>query len=235
LEAHVKVFILTAAYALSLFGATASLGRPAKSDGSSVEKIEFDVLRGKTLNEFTYSVSGDLLYKHKPFVPAVTGTKDMARFNISIGPNHSLAAAIGKDVDGQDTLYLLKLNVHAAISFQQGSAKWVAPIRTFWSPSGKYLVALCAYEGQRFVRAEIKTGAIAEGEFLSPGDRKRTWWVQNDPRWNGGTDVLYFTVNEGCNPFEDACGQDAVNSGKVLRTHSIALDAETLAVRLRGK
>jgi hypothetical protein len=193
----------------------------------------FDVPIGSTVQAFTFSKSGELLYKAKPFVPPVLERKDTKSFHIQLVPSRNLAAATGKDIDGQNTLYLLKLNVAASIPFQRGWVKWVAPWNTYWSPSGKYLIALCAYEGERFLRAAIKSGEVVDGPFLTSPDKKRSWSVHGEPQWVGNTDVLALSVDERCDALNDGCGSDDPKViDKVLGRHKVLLDAETLSLKV---
>lgn len=210
------------------------LGDPPAKKSKATDPTAFEVQRGKSVQGFSYTSSGQLLYNSKPFSPPIGGSGDIPKFHISLSPNRAFAAAVGKDIDGQDTLHLLKLNVNTAIPLQHGGYKSVGGvIGTWWSPSGKYLIALCAYEGQRFVRANIKTGEVIDGPWLKPEGKVALWAVKGEPRWDGNTDVLRLIVNETCDPYDGDCGPDAVNAGKVLATHQVALDAETLAVRVK--
>ncbi len=230
----VQVVVISIMVAISLSPSTilaAVAEKETASDMSSPEHLE--VRRGDTQHGFTYDSSGQLFYNSKPFKPAIIAPEYITAFDISLLPRRALAAAIGDDLDGQNILYLLKLGTGVAVPFQNGKVKWVAARKVFWSPSGRYLLALCAYEEQRFLRADIKTGEIVVGPFLAPKDVTRQWTIHGEPRWDGSTDVLYFEVEEFCNPFQDACGPDAENSGKVLARHEVRLDAETLAFRVR--
>lgn len=196
---------------------------------------EFDVRRGTTAHGFSYEESGGLLFNSKPFKPRVSGTRDMPNFHIALSPAGTFAAAVGKDIDGQDTLYLLKLNVGTAVPFQRGQYRSVGGvIGKWWSPSGKYFLALCAYEGQRFVRADIKTGEVVDGPWLKATGKPVLWVVKGIPQWDGNTDVLKLTVDESCDPYDGDCGPNAINVGKVLATRDVVLDADTLALSVRN-
>jgi len=216
--------------------AIASLADTPRKDKqrAAAPQNAFDINRGVAEHGFSYEQSGSLLFNGKRFKPSVSGTKDMPRFHIALSPGGRFAAAAGKDIDGQDTLYLLKLNVLTAVPFQRGQYRSVGGvIGTWWSPSGKYLVALCAYEGQRFVRADIKTGELVDGPWLKATDKHVLWAVKGAPQWDGNTDVLKVTVDESCDPYDGDCGPNAVNSGKVIATHTVILDADTLALSVR--
>jgi hypothetical protein len=106
----------------------------------------------------------------------------------------------------------------------QKPGTWSAAQRVFWSPSGQYMLALCAYEGQRFVGASLKTKKVVEGDFL--GREGKRWVITDEPQWNESSDTLTFTVDETCNPYnEDNCDPE-----RVLATYKASLDPATLKI-----
>jgi hypothetical protein len=175
-------------------------------------------------------------YKGADFSPPVAAaTASTQHFEISHLPRRRMAGAIGWDEDGQHTLYLLRLADHSAVSFQRGNVPYVAAVRTFWSPSGRYLLALCSYEGQPFVQANLDSGAIQEGSLLGPpGKPRRVWQIEGEPRWVGNTNVLGFTVDESCDPYQpddDDAGCKGASAGRVPAVRQVDLDASTLLTR----
>jgi hypothetical protein len=97
--------------------------------------------------------------------------------------------------------------------------------RVFWSPSQKYVVVLCAYEGERFISIDLTTKRLLDGNLM--GHDGKMWHVSDEPRWIPDTDVLVFGVNEHCNPYQDrACTDQRMNV--VLGRLEVRLDASTL-------
>ena len=177
---------------------------------------------GKTVSEFTFSQSGTLSYKGKPFNPAVKVKPDSVQsFRISLNKDKERAGAIAEDLDGQNSLYLLELDTHSATPLQKPGT-WSAAQQVFWSPSGRYMLALCTYEGQRFIGIDLKTKQVTEGDFL--GSEGKLWRISDEPRWAKDADILTFTVEETCSPYDDPnCDPE-----RVLARYSISLDPATL-------
>lgn len=99
---------------------------------------------------------------------------------------------------------------------------WSAAQKIFWSPSGRYMLTLCAYEGYRFISIDLQTKDIVEGGFL--GREGKLWGITDEPHWITGTDVLSFTVAETCNPYnEPNC-----DAQRVVAKYSISLNPATL-------
>jgi hypothetical protein len=192
----------------------------AKRQGG-VALPEITVPLGKTAGNFTYSKGGALSYEGKSFKPAVqVKPENIQSFRISMSRDEQMAGALAEDVDGQNSLYLLDLGTLVSTPLQK-PGKWSAAQRVFWSPSGQYMLALCAYEGQRFIGVTLKTKKVAEGDFLGR-DGKR-WVITDEPQWDRDSDTLTFTVDETCNPYnEDDCDPE-----RVLATYKASLDPAT--------
>ena len=188
--------------------------------------VEFEIPLGSTVNSFNYSNGGVLTYNGRNFSPSVTANaRDVHRFKISLLRSSGLAGAISVDVDGQNKLFLLNTNNLSSTPMQL-PGQWNAAQRVFWSPSRKYMVALCSYEGQRFIGMDLNAISMVEGEFLGRGGR--TWTISSEPRWLENSDVLIFNVGEYCNPYDDSCTGAQIN--KLLATYEVRLDAATLAL-----
>jgi len=185
---------------------------------------EITVPLGKTAGNFTFSKGGALSYKGKSFNPAVqVKAENIQSFRISMSRDGKMAGAIAEDVDGQNSLYLLDLGTLTSTPLQKPGT-WSAAQRVFWSPSGRHMLALCAYEGQRFIGANLNTKKIVEGDFL--GREGKRWVITDEPQWDKGSDSLRFTVNETCDPYnEDDCDPE-----RVLATYKASLDPATLKI-----
>lgn len=196
----------------------------AESKGEEGKVLpEITVPLGKTAGNFTFSKGGTLSYKGKSFNPAVqVKAENIQSFRISLSRDGQMAGAIAEDVDGQNSIYLLDLGTLASTPLQKPGT-WSAAQRVFWSPSGKYMLALCEYEGQRFIGAALKTKKVVEGEFL--GGNKR-WVITDEPQWDKNSDTLAFTVDETCDPYnEDDCDPE-----RALATYKASLDPATLRI-----
>lgn len=215
------LFCLTLLLLLSV-QATAQTAE-TRSQGES-PSLELTVPLGKTAGDFTFAKSGVLSYKGKAFNPAVKVRADSIQsFRISLSGNKHWAGAIAEDVDGQNSIYLLELDTLAATPLQQ-AGMWSGAQQVFWSPSGRYMLALCAYEGQRFIGVDLKTKKVIEGDSL--GREGKLWAITDEPRWGKGSDSLTFTVDETCNPYDEAdCDPE-----RVLATYSASLDPATLKI-----
>ena len=196
------------------------------------EIYNFDVPLGRTESNFIYANNGSLRYRGKNFSPTVTvNTSDVSRFKVSLLKSKNLAAAISVDGDGQNKLFLLNLSSFTSTPLQR-QGMWNAAQEVFWSPSQKYMVALCAYEGERFIRIDLNTKQILEGDFLKKGNKVLS--IKDNPRWIPNTDTLTFFVNETCNPYEDPnCTGDRIN--KVLAIYEIGIDAATLKLSFKPR
>jgi hypothetical protein len=183
---------------------------------------ELTVLLGKTLDNFAFSQSGLLSYKGKPFNPAVRVKPDSVQsFRISLHQSKGLAGAIAEDADGQNSAYLLDLGTQTATPLQKAGT-WSGAQQVFWSPSGRYMLVLCAYEGQRFLGVNLQTKKVVEGDFLGP--KGKLWAITDAPWWTKGADTLMFTVNETCSPYDDTpCDPE-----RVLAKYTVSLDPATL-------
>lgn len=194
----------------------------AQNKGTAREIVEFDIPLGSTVNDFTYTSSGDLLYQQKPFSPKVSvSPNDVSAFKISFLKSRNMSAAISIDGDGHNKLFLLDMSNYSSTAMQEPDMASAAQ-KVFWSPSQKYMVALCSYEGERFIGINLSTKRLTEGDFLGPSDKM--WRISNDPYWLENTDVLVFNVTEHCNPYDDA----NCNSSKVLAAYEIRLDPASI-------
>jgi hypothetical protein len=178
---------------------------------------------GQTVSGFTFSKEGVLTYKGKPFEPAVQASPDsVQKFRISLNREKRLAGAISEDVDGLSRLFLLDLADRSSIHLPEG-VEWTGAQKIFWSPSGRYLLAFFFYEEQFFVRIDLRTKEVKQGDVLN------RWTLTSEPRWAKGTEALRFTVNETCSPLED----DKCNPERVLARYSVSLDPATLKTTSR--
>lgn len=199
-----------AALLLVLFASLPILAQRSKvaQPRSRTDVVEFEVPLGGASNGFTYTRRGSLFYNGRNFSPSVTANiDDVQKFKISFLPSSGLAGVISVDGDGQNRLFLLNLNDFSSIPMQL-PGHWNAAQKVFWSPSRKYMVALCAYEGERFVSMDLNTMRMVEGEFLGRGDR--IWGIKGEPRWLSSSDVLVFNVGEYCNPYDNPNCSDRV-------------------------
>jgi len=188
---------------------------------------ELTVPIGKTLNNFAFSQSGFLSYKGKPFSPTVkVKPGSVQSFRISLRKSAGLAGAIAEDADGQNSAYLLDLGTQTATPLQKTGMSSGAQ-QLFWSPSGRYMIVLCAYEGQRFIGVDLQTKKVVEGDFLGP--KGKLWAITGAPWWANGADTLMFTVNETCSPYDDApCDPE-----RILAKYTVLLDPATLRTSIQ--
>lgn len=193
-----------------------------------LQEQKFEVPLGKTVNGFNYSRIGQLTFNGKHFAPNIKATiANVPKFKISMLDEKNIAAAIALDIDGQNFLFLLDLSSMTATPFQTTDS-WNAAQEIYWSPSTKYMVALCAYEGESFVSINTVSKRIVKMGNLKPGNNYETRWiVDNEPKWDGNKDILVFNVAEYCNPYEAECGE---NADKVLSKFKVNLDASTLKI-----
>lgn len=195
-------------------------GQPALHGESS----EVIVPIGRTEGGFTFTSDGSLLYHQKQFQPAFTVRTDSVRsFRISLRDDGKFAGAIAEDSDGQNSAFVLDLTGLSAIPLQP-AGKWSGVQRVFWSPSGKHLVALCSYEGQRLMGVNLESRKVSDGEFL--GGSGHLGVIEDEPSWYREEDVLLFILAETCDPY-DAPECDA---SKVLARYLVMVDPETLSM-----
>lgn len=175
--------------------------------------VEFDVPIGRTVNGFTYTPSGTLLYQGNPFRPAIiTNTTDVREFKISLLTSRKLATGISVDGDGQNKLFFMDLLRGSSLLVRRADGIHATARRVFWSPSRRYVVAFCAYEGESFSRIDVETRNFLIGEIIGPSDKM--WRVKRDSiKWIGETDFLGFTITEHCNPYD---GPNCRDRNKVL-------------------
>jgi hypothetical protein len=179
---------------------------------------------GKTAGDFTYLKDGTLVFKNGPFSPPVKMSPDSVQsFKISIRKDAAFAGAIAEDSDGMNDAFLLDLTSYTSTPMQEVTQHSAAQ-QIFWSPSGRYMLALCAYEGQRFISVDLYARKVVEGDFL--GSEGNIGTIAGDPTWVKGSDVLTFAIKETCNVYDNPdCDRE-----KVLGTYTVALDAKTLAM-----
>lgn len=189
---------------------------------------KFEVPLGKTVNEFSYSKIGQLMFNGKAFTPNIKATPAyVSKFKISLLDSKEIAGAIAVDIDGQNFAFLLNLTDMTATPLQTSNS-WNAAQEIYWSPSTKFMLAFCAYEGENFISINTDSKDIVRMNNLKPGTNYQTWWmVDDEPKWQENRDVLEFTVAEYCNPFEVECGESA---DKALAKFKVNLDAETLEI-----
>jgi hypothetical protein len=107
---------------------------------------------------------------------------------------------------------------------------WSGAQQVFWSPSGRYMLALCSYEGQRFIGVDVQTKTVVEGDFLGP--EGKLWAITDEPRWAKGTDTLMFTVNETCSPYDEPdCDPELVLAKYTVSLNPATLKATTQKVK----
>jgi len=203
----------------------------AKTHTSGSTVVEISVPLGKTVGNFTFSKSGLLSYQGKSFSPAVKVRPDSVRsFRISLPKDKGLAGAIAEDEDGKNSLYLLELAARTAIPLPEAEAQ-----KIFWSPSGRYMLAYCSYEGEAFLGVDLETQKVVQGQPLGP--EGKMWNVIDEPRWAKGADTLVFTVDETCDIYS---ADSECNSDRTLAKYVVSLDPATMKttaqkLRVRGK
>lgn len=200
----------------------------AYSQGSKA--TEFKVSRGKTVSGFSFSRNGALTYNKKRFSPSVTVRIDVTEFAISMLTQKKWAGAIAVDGDGQNQSFFLDTAKMTATPMQE-RGEWNAAQKIYWSPSQRYMVALCAYEGNSFVRIDTKTKSVRHTFLSKPDESEATMWrIDNEPRWSGNKDILVFNVAEYCNPYDGYCGENSRNVNKVLARYKVNLNITTLRI-----
>lgn len=124
----------------------------------TVKAVEFVVPLGKTVSGFNFSRRGALTYNGKPFSPAIViDPKRIAEFKISLLPEQKIAGAIGVDQNGFNLLYFL--DTTKMTQEENGES---AAYQILWSPSKRFMIALCEYEGQSLVTWIQVVSAILE-------------------------------------------------------------------------
>jgi len=195
---------------------------PTSKDGAKITDIvNFEIPINKIFYEFTYTQGGILIYQGRKFNPSVIANiNDVRKFKVSILRPKGLAAAIAVDNDGKHKLFFIDLNKGTSIL-----VPGCAALDVFWSPSQKYLVTLCSYEGQWFVSIDLYTQKIRKGVFLGPSNK--IWLIKDKPHWIGTSDVLSFVVDEFCNYYENPnCGRNMI-----LATYVVHLDAVSFKIQ----
>jgi hypothetical protein len=211
---------------LALAGCLLAQAGTAGAKGGS-PAVELTVPLGQSVSGFTFSKTGSLTYRGKPFSPAVAvRANSVSAFKIDFRKDNRFAGAISEDGDGQNSAFLLDLSSLVSTPLQQ-AGKWSAAQKLFWSPSGRYMLALCSYEGQRFISVDLQTKKVVEGDFL--GRKETLWGIVDEPRWTERPEALAFTVNETCNAYDGAnCDPE-----RVIARYSVSLDPATLKATSR--
>lgn len=205
--------------------------KKTKNDNLIIQEQKFKVPLGKTINGFHYSSNGQLTYNGINFSPNIKAiTAYVAEFKISLLNAKKIAGAIAMDMDGQNFLFLLDLSTMTAVPLQMANS-WNAAIEMYWSPSQKYMVALCSYEGQNFISINTETKKIVRNGLSPANNDEVRWVVDNEPQWSENKDIMIFNVAEYCDYHVD-CGE---NSNKALAKYKINLDAATLIITKRVK
>jgi hypothetical protein len=191
------------------------------------QEQEFEIPLGKSTYGFSYSNYGELTFNGIKFTPnVISSTTNVPKFKISFLDTEQIAGAIAMDIDGQNYLFFLDLSTMTAVAMQE-TKSWNAAREIYWSPSRKYMVAWCAYEGEFFIRIDTESKEILTNALKSDSNQETMWQVDNEPRWSGNEDIMIFNVAEYCNPFVIDCG-DAFD--KVLSKFKVSLDAATLRI-----
>jgi hypothetical protein len=197
-------------------------GAPSVAGQTSSAAPEIVVTIGKTSGAFALSNDGSLLYRTQQFRPAIKVNTDSVRsFSIVPRKDGKFAGALAQDSDGQNFAFLLNL-IDFSSTPLQAAGKWSAAQSFFWSPSGKYLLALCSYEGHRFVGIDVETRTLTEGPFL--GGANRLGLVEDTPTWYEQEDVLLFLLAEKCSPYEE----ENCDTSKTLARYLVVLSPSSL-------
>jgi|CXWL01.1.fsa_nt_gi hypothetical protein len=206
-------------------GVVVLLAVPQSLEGqTSSAAPEIVVAIGKPAGAFTLSNDGSLLYRTKQFRPAIKVNTDTVRsFSIVPRKDGKFAGALAQDSDGQNFAFLLKLTDFSSTPLQ-AAGKWSAAQSFFWSPSGRYLLALCSYEGHRFVGIDVESRKLTEGPFL--GSANRLGLVENAPTWYEQEDALLFILAEKCSPYEE----ENCDTTKTLARYLVVLSPSNLGM-----
>ncbi|HZS09338.1 MAG TPA: hypothetical protein VFD58_31175 [Blastocatellia bacterium] len=189
------------------------------------EAIEFEVPPGRTVRGFAYA-NRRLSYQGRAFrLAAEPDPQTTPRFRISLLEARGLAAAIAVDTDGQSSGYVLDLRNYSVIGLPKEAAQ-----KAWWSPSGRYVVFHCAYEGEAFVGVDLHARKVLRGDF--PVARDRIWHLSGEPHWLEGQDVLALTMKEYCNPYDNPrC--DEAQRPRLLAIREVRLDVAAFRYSVR--
>ncbi len=222
---------------------TLPLAPPPVSPSTSGNR--FVVKLGQTINDFSFLESGELQYKGRPFNPPISLksqfeyiTKEFKKdyktyyewkFSISIHPQGNYAGVITVDQDGKDGLTLVNLNTLSAkeCNMESGMPAWGVQ-NIFWSPSGKYMIGQCKYEGEWFVRADLGAERFKAIERLGNGDKM--WGIKSEPTWANSNDVLVFNIDEFYDPYAAMETGRTKDLDKILAKYEVQLNAGDLKI-----
>lgn len=187
--------------------------------------VEFEVPLGRTVKGFTYT-SRQLSYRGRAFrFAAPLDPQYTPKFRISLNENRQLAAVIAVNSEGESPAYVIDLNTYLVIDPGQGADQ-----KAYWSPSGRYVIFHCAYEGERFISVNLTTRKSLSGGDLSTTEKM--WDVYGDPEWVEGRDTLLLKVQERCNPYGNTRCTGA-RTHEVTAVRELLLDAATLKFTFR--
>jgi hypothetical protein len=189
--------------------------------------LKFDVPLGRTVRGFTYSREGRLSYRSESFRPSVAvNSNDVTKFSVFFFHSKNLAGVIAMDVDGQNKSFLLDLNDFSSLPMQENDS-WNAAAEILLSPSQRYMLVLCGYEGNRLISVDLNTRRLLDRPVRSPRWPDKLWFIKDDPRWVGNTDVLSFRVKETCNVYDNpGCDENRKNRASVM--YAVRLDVATM-------
>lgn len=223
----VKFFVVL--FLVSLFFSDSTLAEPKKNMTLNPDYIKnFQILAGETKDDLTYNQKGYLLYKNKPFVNSIKlEIQEIPKVDISLNEAKGVASAVGLDIDGKNELYFLDLVTLKSIKIG------VCPSsKVFWTPSSKYMVALCSSDFQWFVRIDLATKKTNNVELIPEG--KKMLIIQSEPQWVSDNDTLSFIVAKTCNPYEDrTCTGNKIN--KIISRYNVLLDIEKMQFQFTKK
>jgi hypothetical protein len=197
-----------------------------------VQEKKFEVPVGKSINKFKYTNEGELLYNEKSFTPKIiTFVNSVELYKISTSKVNNNAGAIGMDIDGQNLCYFLDLDNMTSTSLTENTYYFQ---EMYWSPSSKYLITFCTYEGQSLcISINSKSKKITIKNLKQDNDFNTFWEVDNKPEWEKEKDILQFRVAEYYNPFSSNYNNEDL--GKVLGKYNVKLDAKTLNINVINK
>lgn len=203
--------------------------------------------RGASAGDFSFTAEGTLLYRGRPFMPPIAEPNTIGRFEVAARRGSGDALAIGREIDGWDTGYLLDTKTQAAVPLRPGPSPTlcVGCGDSYWSPSGRYVVVHWGggERGEGFVVIDTTIRKIAGDVAVPEADDKTKFWTAvhytadsdgrrverwGKPRWNGDPERLFFTIGEMCNPYQE--GSSACSEPVVQATYAASLDPATLKV-----
>lgn len=153
---------------------------------------EFDVPLGKAINGFTYTNKGELMYQGRQFTPRVLASPEsVPKFHMSMVKNKKIAGAIAWDMDGQSYVQQLDLASMTATPHKG----WDASYKMYWSPSYRYLVTLCYYEGSSIMSINTRTKKSDSISDFTPDLQGIMWRIEGEPKWDGQNDILIFDID----------------------------------------